>query len=111
MAFFKFHNIKISGIAAAVPENILKTESFKPIFGEEEVDKFVNMVGVKETHRTSEHQTASDLGYAAARLLLEKKEVDPSEIGAVVFSSHSPDYRRPSTAFILQHGLGLSCLT
>ena len=107
MAFFKFHNIKISGIAAAVPENILKTESFKPIFGEEEVDKFVNMVGVKETHRTSEHQTASDLGYAAARLLLEKKEVDPSEIGAVVFSSHSPDYRRPSTAFILQHRLGV----
>lgn len=107
MAFFKFKNVKVSGIAAAVPENILRTESFKPIFGEEEVDKFIKMVGVKESHRTSEHQTASDLGFTAACKLLEKKGIDPKEIGAVVFSSHSPDYRRPSTAFILQHRLGI----
>lgn len=107
MAFFKFKNIKVSGIAAAVPENILKTESFKSIFGDEEVDKFINMVGVKESHRTSEHQTASDLGYTAAKKLLEKKGIDPKEINAVIFSSHSPDYRRPSTAFILQYRLGI----
>lgn len=107
MAFFKFKNIKVSGIAAAVPENILRTESFKPIFGEEEVDKFINMVGVKESHRTSEYQTASDLGFTAASRLLNNKGIDPKEIGAVVFSSHSPDYRRPSTAFILQHRLGI----
>lgn len=107
MAYFKFKNIKVSGLAAAVPENVLRTESFKPVFGDEEVDKFINMVGVKESHRTSEHQTASDLGFTAARKLLETKGIDPKEIGAVVFSSHSPDYRRPSTAFILQHRLGI----
>lgn len=107
MAHFKFNNIKVSGIAATVPENIVTTESFKPVFGEEEVNKFIDMVGVRETHRTSEHQTVSDLGYEAARRLLEKKNIAPDEIGAVVFSSHSPDYRRPSTAFILQHRLGI----
>lgn len=107
MAFFKFNNIKISGISAAVPKNVLKTESFKPMFGDEEVEKFMEMVGVKETHRTSEHQTASDLGFAAAKALLAKKQINPEDIGAVVFSSHSPDYRRPSTAFILQHRLGI----
>lgn len=107
MAFFSFKNIKISGIAAVVPENILKTESFKPIFGDEEVEKFINMVGVKESHRTSEHQTASDLGFTAAQKLLEHKGISSKEIGAVIFSSHSPDYRRPSTAFILQHRLGV----
>lgn len=47
MAYFKFKNIKVSGLAAAVPENVLRTESFKPVFGDEEVDKFINMVGVK----------------------------------------------------------------
>lgn len=107
MAFFSFRNIKVSGIAATVPENILKTETFKPLFGDEEVNKFIEMTGVKQSHRTSEHQTASDLGYVAARKLLEHKGIDPREIGAVVFSSHSPDYRRPSTAFILQHRLGV----
>lgn len=107
MAYFTFRNIKVSGIAAAVPENIIKTESFKPVFGDEEVEKFIDMVGVKQSHRTSEHQTASDLGYVAAKKLLERKGINPKEIGAVIFSSHSPDYRRPSTAFILQHRLGI----
>lgn len=107
MAFFKFKNIRVSGIVAAVPEKVLKTDSFKPMFGEDEVNKFIEMVGVKESHRTTEHQTASDLGYAAAKRLLEYKGIAPQEIGAVVFSSHSPDYRRPSTAFILQHRLGV----
>lgn len=97
MAFFHFNNIKVSGIAATVPDNVLETISFKPKFGDEEVDKFIAMTGVKQSHRTSEHQTASDLGYVAAKALLEKKGIKPEEIDCVVFSSHSPDYRRPST--------------
>lgn len=107
MALFNFKNIKVAGIAAAVPKNCVKTESYKPIFGDEEVEKFMEMTGVRASHRTSEHQTCSDLGVAAAKKLLEKKGVSPEEIGAVLFVSHSPDYRRPSTAFIIQYRLGI----
>lgn len=107
MAFFKFNNIQVAGVACAVPSNEVKTESFKPIFGEEEVEKFMAMTGVKASRRTLEHQTCSDLGYRAAKELIEKKGVRPEEIGALIFSSHSPDYRRPSTAFVLQYRLGL----
>lgn len=107
MAFFKFNNIRISGIACAVPTNVVKTESYKPVFGDEEVDKFMEMTGVCSSHRTSEHQTCSDLGFAAASRLLEKKGIKAEEIGAVIFASHSPDYRRPSTAFVLQYRLGI----
>lgn len=107
MAFFEYNNIKVSGIACAVPKNVVLTDSYKPIFGAEEVDKFKNMTGVCASHRTSEHQTCSDLGFKAASELLEKKGIDPKEIGAVIFASHSPDYRRPSTAFILQYRLGI----
>ena len=107
MAFFKFNNIRVAGVACAVPRNEVKTETYKPIFGDEEVDKFIAMTGVKASHRTLEHQTCSDLGYRAARELLAHKGVKPEEIGALLFSSHSPDYRRPSTAFVLQHRLGV----
>lgn len=107
MAYFNFKNIKVAGIAAAVPANCVKTETYKPIFGDEEVEKFMNLTGVRASHRTSEHQTCSDLGYVAAKKLLEKKGVNPEEIGALFFVSHSPDYRRPSTAFILQYRLGV----
>ncbi len=108
MPVFKFNNIRIAGIAAAVPPNPVKTESFKDRFGSEEVDKFMTMTGITETRRTSEHQTASDLAYSAAEHLLKKKRIDKSEIGALVFGTHSPDYRRPASAFIIQKRLGLS---
>lgn len=107
MAFFEYKNIRVAGVACAVPSNEVKTESYKPIFGDEEVDKFMEMTGVRASHRTSEYQTCSDLGYRAASELLAKKQIDPNEIGALIFASHSPDYRRPSTAFILQHRLGI----
>lgn len=107
MAFFKYNNIHVAGIACAVPTNEVKTESFKPLFGDEEVEKFINMTGVRASHRTSEHQTCSDLGFRAATELLEKKGINREEIGALIFSSHSPDYRRPSTAFVLQYRLGI----
>lgn len=107
MAFFEFKNIKVAGVACAVPSNEIKTESYKHLFGDEEVEKFMEMTGVRASHRTSEHQTCSDLGFRAASELLTKKEVDPNEIGALIFASHSPDYRRPSTAFVLQYRLGI----
>ena len=107
MAFFNFNNIRVAGVACAVPTNEVKTESYKPLFGDEEVEKFMEMTGVRASHRTSEHQTCSDLGYRAASELLEKKGINREEIGALIFSSHSPDYRRPSTAFVLQYRLGI----
>lgn len=107
MAFFKFNNIRVTGVACAVPKNEVKTETYKSLFGEEEVEKFIKMTGVKGSRRTIEHQTCSDLGFRAAQELMAHKSVDPSEIGALIFSSHSPDYRRPATSFVLQYRLGV----
>lgn len=107
MAVFTFDNIKIGGIAAAIPSNIEKTTKYNDIFGEKEVRQFMDQTGIYETRRVAEHQTCSDLGYVAAKKILEERDIDPSEIGAIVFASHSPDYRRPATAFILQKRLGI----
>jgi 3-oxoacyl-[acyl-carrier-protein] synthase-3 len=111
MPTFKFNYIKITGMAAAVPKSILKTESYKDRFGSEEVDKFMQMTGITQTHRTTEFQTASDLAYTAAEKLLAHKGIVKEEIGALVFGTTSPDYRRPASAFVLQKRLGLSVET
>ena len=91
-----------------IPKNIVKTNSYKKIFGKEEVDKFKKMTGITQTRRTEEFQTASDMATTAARHLLEKKNIDPSEINALVFGTHSPDYKRPASAFVIQKQLGIS---
>ena len=108
MAQFKFDNIKISGMACAIPKNIIRPDDFKSQFGEEEVEKFKQMTGITESRRTDLHQTAGDLCYTAAEYLLKEKGIDKSEIGALVMSTQSPDYRRPSTAFIIHKRMGLS---
>ena len=108
MPHFNFRNIKVSGVTAAVPKTVVKSESYNEQFGEETVEKFVDMTGVKEVRKTSEHQTASDLGFVAAEKLLKEKNIDRSKVGALVFVAHSTDYRRPATACVLQKRLGLS---
>jgi 3-oxoacyl-[acyl-carrier-protein] synthase-3 len=111
MPIFKYNNIKITGMVTAVPKNIVPTESYKSIFGTDEVDKFISMTGIMQTRRASEHQTASDLAYTAAKYLIEQKGANIEEIGALVFGTTSPDYRRPASAFIIQKRLGLSVET
>ena len=108
MALFSFNNIKISGISCVIPKNVVHTENFKDRFGAEEVNKFIQMTGITQTRWTSEKQTASDLATAAAQNLIEKKGLNPQDINALVFGTHSPDYRRPASAFVIQKQLGLS---
>lgn len=108
MAFFKFNDIKIAGISSAVPKNIIKLDSFNDIFGEEDVAKFTKMTGVKQFHKASKLQTASDLGFVAAKEMINKKQIDVDEIGILVFVSKTPDYPVPATACVLHKRLGLS---
>ncbi len=107
MPFFTFKNIKISAIAAAVPKQKVSVDSFVDKFGEEHVQKFKNGTGVREYRKTLEHQTASDLAYAAAEQIMERKNINRDEIGVLVFCSLSPDYTRPSTACVLHKRLRL----
>ena len=108
MAFFLFDSVAIIGISTAVPKNRVYTEDFIEQFGEKHIRKFIKTTGVKERRVALEHQTASDLGYVAARNLLIKKNIPTDDLGILVFASHGPDYRRPATACVLQHRLGLS---
>lgn len=108
MAFFHFDNIVVAGIACAVPSHKVTSDSYKQQFGDEEVEKFKTMTGVCASRRTSEHQTVSDLAVRAASELLKHLGISGDEIGALIFASHSPDYRRPSTAFVIQYRLGIS---
>lgn len=107
MAKVNCNSVKIRGIATAVPTKVVEVTSFYDQFGQEVVDNFIGMTGVKSFHITPEEQTASDLCYVAARELLKSQHVDPQEIGILIFVSQTPDYRLPATACVLQHRLNL----
>lgn len=108
MAYTKLENIGITGIATAVPKERLCNKKLANEFGEKRLNRIIKTTGVLERRVASEHQTASDLGMVAAEEILKQKQIEKDTIGALVFASHGPDYKRPATAYVLQKRLGLS---
>ena len=107
MSFFFFFLIGIAGIACAVPKNNVTVDSFIPVFGEEITSKFTSGTGIKAMYKALPEQTASDLAVAAAGNLFAHIDVDKKEIGLMIMVTQSPDYRRPSSASIVQKRLEL----
>lgn len=108
MATGILNNVEIKGIACAVPDNVRKSEEYNDVFGEESVQKFIKMTGIKKRYVALDEQCASDLCYAAAKKLLNKLAWEPSSIDALILITQTPDYAIPATACVLQHRLGLS---
>lgn len=109
MAFLEIQNVRIKGIAAAVPERKEYNKDF-PKLSEEQLAQYIKTVGVVE-RRCAIHDGSlctSDLCFAAAEKLLQELGWAREEIGLLVFVSHTQDYKLPSTACILQQRLGLS---
>ncbi|WP_295333247.1 3-oxoacyl-ACP synthase III family protein [Flavobacterium sp.] len=107
-----FQHIKIAGLSVAVPKDKVAVDTFSDIFGAENIEKFKEMTGVQSVSRAKPNQTASDLGYEAAVDVFEKSKVSKIDIGFLIFVTQKPDYRVPSTAFVLHKRLELpeNCL-
>lgn len=108
MAFLYSYGIGIAGISCAVPDHEVTVESFISVFGEDIPAKFTAGTGICSMYKALPEQTAGDLAYAAAESLFSNLNVDKEKIGALLFVTQSPDYRRPATACVLQHRLGLA---
>lgn len=108
MAFLKFNNSRIAGIAAGVPHHIEPTISTTDRYASEE---FMETTGIKEK-RFSTDFTTSDLCEAACIRLLEDLNWDRDSIDCLLFVSQTPDYILPATSCVLHGKLGLkkSCM-
>ncbi len=103
----KFENVVFSGISCAVPSSKKSASEYVDVFGEKTVARFVEATGIEQRHVASIDQTASDLCFVAANELLQKKNIDKDEIDACIFITQFPDYKIPSTSYVLQYRLGL----
>jgi 3-oxoacyl-[acyl-carrier-protein] synthase-3 len=62
--------------------------------------------GVRERRLAADDETASTMGIAAGRQALAQAAVDPAEVDLVIAATCTPDNMLPSTASLIQHGLG-----
>ena len=105
--FDRVPGIRVAGVAAAVSG---RWQAAEELSDEDPavLQKFIKKTGVTGRWSASQRQTASDFCFAAAEALLREKGVPPEKIGVLVFVTQSADYRMPSTAYVLQHRLGVS---
>lgn len=99
-----FHGVSIKGIAAAVPNQYVSTDDYRKHYDEKEIERFIEATGIRGRYLATPKQTAADLCFVAADMLMHEKQID-SDIDALIFATQTPDYKYPSTAFILQKRL------
>ena len=106
MGYFSIPNIRLSGIAAAVPLRQVSNENLD-LLNEPEAKAFVRTVGIRTRRVAPPAVCASDLCLVAAQRLLQLRGLNPAEIGALVFVTQTPDYLLPGNSTLVQRRLGL----
>ncbi len=107
MARGKFNQVRIAGIASAVPERVLTLADDARVFGATEIERISQNIGVQQRHVVSGDTCTSDLCHAAAERLLDELGWERGSIDALIFVTQTPDYFMPATACVLQNRLKL----
>jgi 3-oxoacyl-[acyl-carrier-protein] synthase-3 len=107
MAFITYKGVGIRAVAACVPKNIIYNKDLGYLIPEEEIDKTINAIGIRERRISDADTCSSDLCFKAAKKLIEDNEIDVNTIDMLLFLSQTSDYTMPATAPLLQDRLGL----
>lgn len=107
--FCSFEHVRIAGISACVPPDIVKIDDEAEYYGGslKKVQRLKKAIGLDKRRICREGVTAADLCRQAAHDLLELTDTGSEEVDALLFLSQTPDYQMPATSCILQDQLGL----
>lgn len=107
MAKWRIKNVRMAGVAASVPDNIVHSKDFD-FFTPEEAEVFVKTVGIETRYIAPDNVCASDLCQAAAEKLLDELGWERESIDVLLFESVTGDYKTPPTSCLLQSRLSLA---
>lgn len=107
MAFQVVKNVAIRGIAACVPKTVEENRNL-PFYAPGEAEQVIAATGIERRHIATIDQTASDLGYEAARKLIEALGWENESIDLLAFCTQNPDYQNHPNSFIVHDRLGLA---
>lgn len=100
----KKYTAKITGVGMYVPEKVLDNKYFEAIVNTN--DEWIRTrTGIKE-RRILENGATSDLATKAALDLLEKHNVNPEDLDAIIVATVTPDMFFPATACLVQERIG-----
>lgn len=103
--------VGIKSIGAYAPKNILTNKDFESMV--DTTDEWITRrTGIKQRYIADKDEYTSDLAYKAALVALDRTNLLPKDIDAIVVATLSPDYfAMPSTACVVAKKLGVSDIT
>jgi 3-oxoacyl-[acyl-carrier-protein] synthase-3 len=96
---------KITALGCHVPPRVLTNQELEKLV-ETNNEWIVERTGIRERHIADPDVATSDMAIAAARAALEQRGADASNLDAIIVCTVTPDMLFPSTACLVQHGLG-----
>ena len=97
----------VKGVGHYLPERVVPNSWF-----EDKVDTSDEWIrtrsGIERRHFAAEGETTSQMAIAAARAALDDAGMVPDDIDAIIVATTTPDLTFPSTATMVQAGLGMS---
>jgi 3-oxoacyl-[acyl-carrier-protein] synthase III len=96
---------KITGVTGYVPPRVMSNAELEKLV--ETNDAWIReRTGIRERHVVDHGVATSDLATAAARKLLESRNVPAEDIDLIVVATVTPDMMFPATACLVQEKLG-----
>ncbi len=102
-----FHS-KIVGVGHFVPENVVTNHDLEKLM--DTSDEWIQeRTGIQERrfYTPPEKGSTAKMAYKASLIALERANLKPDDIDAIVFATLSPDYYFPGSGVLLQHMLDM----
>ncbi len=96
---------KISALGCYTPPRVLTNQDLEKLVDTND-QWIMERTGIRERHIAPPEMATSDMAIEAARCALAHRGLDATELDAVIVCTVTPDYFFPSTACLVQNGIG-----
>jgi 3-oxoacyl-[acyl-carrier-protein] synthase-3 len=102
------HNVRISGLGKFLPARIMDNHELERLV--ETSDEWIRKrTGIVERRIAAPDETSATMGIAAARIALERADIDPAALDLIIVATGTPDHPGfPATGSLVQEALGAS---
>lgn len=96
---------KITALGCYTPPGLLTNQDLEKMV--ETNDQWIlERTGIRERHIAAKDMATSDMAIQAAKCALAQRGVEPTEVNAIIVCTVTPDFMFPSTACLVQNGIG-----
>jgi len=96
---------KITALGCYVPPRVLTNQELEKMVDTND-QWIVERTGIRERHIAAPDMATSDMAIQAAKCALAQRGIEAKEIDAIIVCTVTPDMMFPSTACLVQNGLG-----